>query len=662
MRISRKNWFRIGRVALLLLVIAGTITTIKIISTRADASTIIPLNHGGTKISARTTNYSGNDGNVNPPSTAINWPKSDGFPTVHNAVGGTGTFANPITVAINSVNGSSNGTDPHGPYKIGEIFYVPRLHLYFVAEDSCNIDAAAFCSENDRDDGTQIHLDFFNGNTNNLQDKLLQCELSYGGNTEVIANPGDGYPMPEGYPQGTSLFTSGGQCVGADLWNKYSSWTIGSADSSSQDSNTPTPSPSVNENGTQTLDVDDSVEGSGKNQFNYSGSGWKHCQQCDEIHSGLFNESNSWDKTPGDSVTVTFTGTQIKFYGVTGPAHGIGTISLDNGDEQEVDFYGDARTGNTLLYTSPILDSGEHTLTIKVTGRKHDNATWNGINPDRVQILSGTASSSTATPPPGQSFVVDPGNTSDPTASDSSWKNVWDEDFTTGRVDKSSWTVQNYDSGAFNNEQQCYKDDGEHTRVENGHLVLEAEPQGGACPYISGRLDTQNKYLVQPPKSGKPVRVEASIQLPQNGNGVWPAFWMLGANISSVKWPNCGEIDILENAGLRRMSAGTVQATVHGLNDQTGYGIYNLPNGASFSGGYHIFAMDWYTDHISFSVDGHEYKSVETASLGGDQVFNQPYFIILNLAIGGNWPGNADSSTPFPQQMNVDFVRVYEHN
>jgi beta-glucanase (GH16 family) len=320
---------------------------------------------------------------------------------------------------------------------------------------------------------------------------------------------------------------------------------------------------------------------------------------------------------------------------------------------------------------------------ITVTGKHNKKTTFSYVNPDHVQIISTPSSTVKNSVQFSNTNVVDQtSNTNnqtgkdalDPTASDSNWTNVWKDDFTSGTVDTSKWTVRDYSAGEFNNEQECYKDDGTHTRIDgsnaNSHLVLEANAQPGdsSCPYISGRLDTQGKYAVQPPTADKPVRVEASIQLPTGGNGTWPAFWMLGQNIDTAGWPDCGEIDIMENSGQRNMSMATTQGTVHGTNDNSDYGTYTL-NSGTLSDGYHLFEMDWYTDHITFSVDGHPYvdennqaKSIDTASRGGDQVFNQPFFILLNFAIGGDWPGNADSSTSFPQQMNVNFVRVYQHN
>ncbi|HEY0756800.1 MAG TPA: malectin domain-containing carbohydrate-binding protein [Ktedonobacteraceae bacterium] len=139
--------------------------------------------------------------------------------------------------------------------------------------------------------------------------------------------------------------------------------------------------------GTMT-NVDDSVQGSGTNQFNYAGAGWGHCTSCDTSGTGFYNGSNSWDNTANDSVTITFTGTRIELYGVVGSAHGIGAISLDGGAETPLDFYAQSNAGNTVLYISPLLSAGQHTLKLRVTATQNANATWNGINPDRATIIA----------------------------------------------------------------------------------------------------------------------------------------------------------------------------------------------------------------------------------------------------------------------------------
>lgn len=118
------------------------------------------------------------------------------------------------------------------------------------------------------------------------------------------------------------------------------------------------------------------------------GNSWGHCTNCDGNQQGFYNGSNSWDNTPNDYTSITFNGTQIKFYAVVGTDHGIGAVSIDGGPETMVDFYSPTNAGNTLTYTSPVLTAGQHTLKVRVTGQQNSNAHWNGVNPDRVDIIS----------------------------------------------------------------------------------------------------------------------------------------------------------------------------------------------------------------------------------------------------------------------------------
>ncbi len=134
-----------------------------------------------------------------------------------------------------------------------------------------------------------------------------------------------------------------------------------------------------------TQTVDDSVQGNGLNQFNYVGNGWQHCTNCG---SELYNQSNSWNTTTDDYVTVTFSGTQIKFYGVVSPYHGIGAVSLDAGPESSIDFYNANRSGNVLLWTSPVVSPGNHTFKLRVTGTENANSTAANVVPDRVDIIA----------------------------------------------------------------------------------------------------------------------------------------------------------------------------------------------------------------------------------------------------------------------------------
>jgi beta-glucanase (GH16 family) len=145
---------------------------------------------------------------------------------------------------------------------------------------------------------------------------------------------------------------------------------------------------------------------------------------------------------------------------------------------------------------------------------------------------------------------------------------------------------------------------------------------------------------------------------------MWPAFWMLGKDIDTVGWPSCGEIDIMENVG---KEPDKVYGTIHG----PGYsgsggigGVYALRGGRPVSDDYHEFAVEWEPGEIRFYVDGIEYERQAPANLpvGRRWVYDHPFFLLLNLAVGGNWPGSPDSTTPFPARMLIDYVRVYSPN
>ena len=140
---------------------------------------------------------------------------------------------------------------------------------------------------------------------------------------------------------------------------------------------------------------------------------------------------------------------------------------------------------------------------------------------------------------------------------------------------------------------------------------------------------------------------------------MWPAFWLLGNNIDEVSWPACGEIDIMEYRG---QETSTVHGTVHGPGYSAGNGVtkrYDLSNDR-FDTGFHVFAVEWGSDYIDFYVNESLYQTITPGDVSGDWVFDHPFFIIINLAVGGNYVGSPNASTVFPQTMLVDYVRVYE--
>jgi beta-glucanase (GH16 family) len=177
----------------------------------------------------------------------------------------------------------------------------------------------------------------------------------------------------------------------------------------------------------------------------------------------------------------------------------------------------------------------------------------------------------------------------------------------------------------------------------------------GPCQYTSARLITKGKFDL---KFG---RFEARIKIPR-GQGVWPAFWLLGNDIDTVGWPKCGEIDIMENIG---REPSTVHGTIHGPGYSGSKGIgapFKLADNAVFADDFHVYAVEWTANEIRWYVDGVKHESAEPRNLpaGARWVFDHPFFIILNLAIGGEWPGSPDNTTTFPQTMLVDYVRVYK--
>ncbi len=230
---------------------------------------------------------------------------------------------------------------------------------------------------------------------------------------------------------------------------------------------------------------------------------------------------------------------------------------------------------------------------------------------------------------------------------------IWSDEFSGTAIDRTKWTFDLGGGGWGNNEYEYYTDRSQNARVENGNLVIEARKERYRNRnYTSARLKTQG---LQTFKYG---RIEARIKLPY-GQGIWPAFWMLGDNFSTVGWPACGEVDIMENIG---REPATVHGTLHGPGYSGANGVggpYTLASGA-FSDNFHVFAIEWFPDHIDWYVDTTLYLSKKQTDLPGAWVFDHPFFIILNLAVGGYWPGYPDQTTVFPQYMLVDYVRVYQ--
>jgi beta-glucanase (GH16 family) len=248
------------------------------------------------------------------------------------------------------------------------------------------------------------------------------------------------------------------------------------------------------------------------------------------------------------------------------------------------------------------------------------------------------------------------------------WQQVWSDEFALpdgSPPDSANWGYEtgNGSGGWGNNEWEYYTSRTNNARIQSGRLVIEADAESyGGYNYTSARLLTKGKW------SWTYGRIEASIKLPR-GQGIWPAFWMLGTNISAAGWPTCGEIDIVENIG-NTNDQSKAHGTLHGPQNGGDYnggagvgGTYTLPGGAALADGFHLYAIEWTTNQIKWFVDNNQYFTATPATLpgGGTWVFTQPQFLLLNLAVGGRWPGYPDATTVFPQQMLVDYVRVYKY-
>ncbi|MFZ6874319.1 glycoside hydrolase family 16 protein [Undibacterium sp. Di27W] len=233
------------------------------------------------------------------------------------------------------------------------------------------------------------------------------------------------------------------------------------------------------------------------------------------------------------------------------------------------------------------------------------------------------------------------------------WELVWADEFAADKLDTQSWQIETGGQGWGNHELENYTTRKENLRLENGMLVIEARKEKyGDNDYTSARIKTAGL------REFTYGRFEARIKIPA-GQGIWPAFWLLGVDKSAVGWPERGEIDIMENIG---KEAATTYGTLHGPGyyGATGFGGSKKLTQGKLADDFHIYAVEWDAEQIRWYLDGQLYHQASPATVPGKWVFDHDFFIILNLAIGGDWPGAPDASTSFPQQMLVDYVRVYK--
>lgn len=231
------------------------------------------------------------------------------------------------------------------------------------------------------------------------------------------------------------------------------------------------------------------------------------------------------------------------------------------------------------------------------------------------------------------------------------WGLVWSDEFNGSSLNTANWSAEiGTGSGGWgNNELQYYTNRSQNLQVTGGNLVITALKENyGGMGYTSARIKTQNL------KTFTYGKIEARMKLP-TGQGLWPAFWMLGSNITSVGWPKCGELDIMERVN----NNAFVNGTVHW--DANGHAEFGRVSGNLDFSGYHVYSVEWDSSYIRWFVDGVQFNEFYIANnTGNTEEFQRSFFILLNLAVGGNWPGSPNSSTPFPSQMLVDYVRVYQ--
>lgn len=248
----------------------------------------------------------------------------------------------------------------------------------------------------------------------------------------------------------------------------------------------------------------------------------------------------------------------------------------------------------------------------------------------------------------------------------SGWTLAWSDEFAGpagATFDRAKWVADTGGEGWGNQEREYYTTRPENVALDGaGHLVITARAEAptsgyrcwyGACRYTSARLKTKGLF------EQAYGRFEARMRIPR-GQGIWPAFWMLGADIDRVEWPTSGEIDVMENIG---REPAVVHGTIHGPGYSGAAGISSADTLArgTLADDFHVYGVEWEPREIRWYLDGRQYRRTTPADLpaGARWVFDHPFFLLLNVAVGGGWPGDPDSTSTYPQRMLVDWVRAY---
>ena len=241
-----------------------------------------------------------------------------------------------------------------------------------------------------------------------------------------------------------------------------------------------------------------------------------------------------------------------------------------------------------------------------------------------------------------------------------SWKLIWSDEFdgpNGAPIDQTKWGFETGGTGWNQNELQNYTDRTDNAQIQDGNLQIVARNESfQGNQYTSARLISKGKF------EQAYGRFEARMKIP-TGQGLWPAFWLLGNDIDTAYWPQCGEIDIMEHVNREAVIAAHLHGPSYSSKMALGQ-AYSLPGNEDFGAQFHTYAVEWEPDMMRFYVDDILYYTASISDLpeGRQWVYDHPYYMILNLAVGGNWPGAPDATTVFPAVLSVDYVRVYIHN
>lgn len=330
---------------------------------------------------------------------------------------------------------------------------------------------------------------------------------------------------------------------------------------------------------------------------------------------------------------------------ITNSDNGSGLVSVTATADNAFayDFFFGEFTNDPIRSSSGIVnytysESGEYDIEVRALGNGADYASYS----ETIDVFREGIGGTVWIPPTGYTTPT----------SYSGWTMIWQDEFSGTSLNTSDWNYEIGGHGWGNNELQYYQQD--NTSMVQGHLVIEAREQNvGGRAYTSSRLTTQNKFDFQY------GRVDIRAALPK-GQGIWPALWMLGSDFSSVGWPFCGEIDIMEMIGGGEGRDDTVHGTCHWEQDgHANFGGSRQLSSGDFYDEFHVFSITWTSSEIRWYLDDVQYHVISTTPSEMDE-FRDSFFFIFNVAVGGNWPGSPNGSTQFPQRMVVDYIRVFQ--